>query len=414
MKEENEEVVKKEETTQERDFRKKLKKEIYYNYIIGFLTGFMLVIVISGIDKIVKTDDITPMETMDSQQKINLINRYLKESYVDKLDQDKIEEGMYKGMLYGVGDPYTSYFTKAEIAKFSEQMSGHYAGIGVMVELDTDSRLLTITNIFDGAPGAKAGLKIGDKIVKVNGEDVTLIPAETIIQKIKGKAGTKLKLSILRQTETLDIDLTRENVEIPTVKYKVLTNDIGYIQLLSFDEITISQFDNALKSLRDKKIKSLIIDLRNNPGGSLQTVIHRADAILPKGLIMYTENKNGKGERFESDDNALHMPLAVLVNENSASASEVLAGAIKAHGVGNLVGTKTFGKGVVQKILPLPDGSAIKVTVSKYYTPDKVCIQGIGIEPNYKVELPEELKGKPSLTDEEDIQLKKAIEVVGG
>jgi len=408
----NEEVNQSKEIEQKMIDAKKHKREIYYNYTIGFLSAILIMFTFNNINKIIVSHDVGVIKSDKVQQKLDVINDYLKEFYVDSVNDEKIEEGIYKGMLYGVGDPYTSYFTKSEIDKFTEQMSGHYAGIGVVVETDPDSRLLTITTVFEGAPGAKAGLLIGDKIIKVNEEDITLMPLESIIQKIKGEAGTKLTLSILRETESLDIELVREIVEIPTVKHRVLKGNIGYIQLVSFDQITISQFDEALKSLKKKKIKSLIIDVRNNPGGALETVISIADTILPKGLIMYTEERNGNGSKFESDERNLGMPLAVLVNENSASASEVLAGAIKAHKVGILVGTKTFGKGVVQKIFPLTDGSALKITISKYFTPDDVCIQGIGIEPNYTVELPKELKNKISLTDDEDVQLQKALELL--
>ncbi|OGO82773.1 MAG: hypothetical protein A2Y18_06105 [Clostridiales bacterium GWD2_32_19] len=391
---------------------KKIKKEAYYNYFIGFLSAILVMITFNNINKIIISYDADEVQSGKVQNKLNLIDKYLKEYYVDNVNNEKVEEGIYKGMLYGVGDPYTSYFTKNEIDKFTEQMSGQYAGIGVVVETDPETRLLTITTVFEGAPGAKAGLLIGDKIIKVNEEDITLMPVESVIQRIKGKAGTKLMLSVLRETESLDIELVRKLVEIPTVKYRVLKDNMGYIQIVSFDQITISQFDEALKSLKEKNIKSLIIDVRNNPGGALETVISIADTILPKGLIMYTEEKSGQGRTYESDERSLNMPLAVLVNENSASASEVLAGAIKAHKVGILVGTKTFGKGVVQKIFPLSDGSALKITISKYFTPDKVCIQGIGIEPNYTVELPKEIKNKISLTDKEDVQLQKAIELL--
>ncbi len=384
-------------------------------YFIGFLSAILIMIIINNISAIASGNGSSTMAIDNEKhiaQKIKTINRYLGENYVDALDEKKLEEGIYKGMLYGVGDPYTTYFTSEEIKKLKETMSGRYAGIGVVVKIDPKDRLITIVNVFEGAPGEKAGILTGDKIIKVDGEDITLKPVETVIQRIKGYPGTSIKLTLLRNAEEVEMDVMRENISIPTVKHKIIDGNIGYIQIISFDDITISQFNIALKELQDKKVKSLIIDLRNNPGGVLETVISIADTILPQGMIMYTEEKDGKGDKYTSDSKSLNMPIAVLVNGNSASASEVLAGAIKAHKVGVLIGTKTFGKGVVQKIFHLEDGSALKITISKYFTPDNVCIQGIGIEPDYVVELPKEIENKPSLTEKEDTQLQKAIEVL--
>lgn len=356
----------------------------------------------------------TGSSNLSSNQKINKILAYLDKYYVDKINEDSLEEGMYKGIVEGVGDPYTTYLNKKEFEDFQTETSGRYAGIGVVVSVDQIDQLITVVSPFEGSPGAKAGLLPGDKIIKVNDFEVTGDDLNEAVSMMKGPAGTKVKITIYRKSDlkTFEAEITRANIDYPTVSHKMLENQIGYIRIISFDEVTNKQFIAAYKDLNDKGQKGLIIDLRNNPGGLLSTVTKIADQLLPEGMIVYTEDKSGKKESYLSDANEIKVPLVLLVNENSASASEILSGAVKDHNKGKLVGTTTFGKGLVQSIYPLGDGSAIKITISKYYTPSGVCIQGIGIEPDYVVELSDELKAKLTLEEDEDIQLKKAIEVI--
>ncbi|WP_058486737.1 S41 family peptidase [Defluviitalea phaphyphila] len=352
--------------------------------------------------------------TIETNQKINKIMAYLNKYYVDTIDEEALEEGIYRGLVEGVGDPYTVYMDKEEFEDFKTETSGRYAGIGVVVSVDEKDNLITVVSPFEESPGAKAGILPGDKIIKVNDFEVTGDDLESAVSMMRGPAGTTVKLTVYRKSElkTFDVEITRENIDYPTVSHKMLEDNIGYIKISAFDEVTYDQFMTAYNDLKQQNQKGLIIDLRNNPGGLLSIVTKIADEILPEGLIVYTENKNGERDIYESDAKELEVPLVVLVNENSASASEILSGAIKDHGKGKLVGTTTFGKGLVQSIFPIGDGSAVKITISKYYTPSGVCIQGIGIEPDYVVELPDDLKNQLILEEDEDIQLKKAIEVI--
>ncbi|NLK98038.1 S41 family peptidase [Defluviitalea saccharophila] len=371
-------------------------------FINIFFFGFRIVMGMTG------------NSNLGMNQKVNKILAYLNKFYVDKIDEDSLEEGMYKGLVSGVGDPYTTYMSKEEFENFQTETSGRYAGIGVVVSVDQTDQLITVVSPFEGSPGAKAGLLPGDKIIKVNDFEVTGDDLNEAVSMMKGPAGTKVKLTVYRKSDfkTFEVEITRANIDYPTVSHRMLDNQIGYIKIVSFDEVTYNQFMTAYKDLNSKGQKGLIIDLRNNPGGLLSTVTKIADQLLPEGMIVYTEDKNGKKDTYLSDANEIKVPLVLLVNENSASASEILSGAIKDHNKGKLVGTTTFGKGLVQSIYPLGDGSAVKITISKYYTPSGVCIQGIGIEPDYVVELSDELKSKLTLEEDEDIQLKKAVEVI--
>jgi len=356
----------------------------------------------------------TGHSNLGMNQKVNKILAYLNRFYVDKIDEVALEEGMYKGLVAGVGDPYTTYMSKEEFEDFQTETTGRYAGIGVVVSVDQTDQLITVVSPFEGSPGAEAGLIPGDKIIKVNDFEVTGDDLNEAVSMMKGPAGTKVKLTVYRKSEfkTFDVEITRANIDYPKVSHKMLDGNIGYIKIVSFDEVTYDQFMTAYKDLTSKGQKGLIIDLRNNPGGLLSIVTKIADQLLPEGMIVYTEEKNGKKDTYLSDANEIKVPLVILVNQNSASASEILSGAVKDHNKGKLVGTTTFGKGLVQSIYPLGDGSAIKITISKYYTPSGVCIQGIGIEPDYVVELPDDLKSKLTLDEKEDIQLKKALEVI--
>lgn len=338
-----------------------------------------------------------------------LINAY----YLDEIDGQKVEDTMYTGMVAGLEDPYSVYYSKEELESMEESISGAYSGIGATLTQDPDTGELSVVSCFDGTPAQEAGLQPGDVITGWNGKSVEGIELSELVSKIKTDPEEQLTLEIERDGETLEVELTRREVQIPTVEYEMLDNQIGYIRLVEFDEVTADQFKEALEDLENQNMEKLIIDVRNNPGGVLQVVCDMLDQLLPEGLIVYTEDKNGNRKEYTSDEeHQFTKPLAVLANENSASASEIFAGAIQDYGIGTIVGTTTFGKGIVQRTFYLSDGTGVKLTVAKYYTPKGHDIHKKGITPDVEIELDEELKNQSSISHEEDNQLQKAIEVL--
>ena len=338
-----------------------------------------------------------------------LINAY----YLDEIDGQEVEDTMYTGMVAGLEDPYSVYYSKEELESMEESISGAYSGIGATLTQDPDTGELSVVSCFDGTPAQEAGLQPGDVITGWNGKSVEGIELSELVSKIKTDPEEQLTLEIERDGETLEVELTRREVQIPTVEYEMLDNQIGYIRLVEFDEVTADQFKEALEDLENQNMEKLIIDVRNNPGGVLQVVCDMLDQLLPEGMIVYTEDKNGNRKEYTSDEeHQFTKPLAVLANENSASASEIFAGAIQDYGIGTIVGTTTFGKGIVQRTFYLSDGTGVKLTVAKYYTPKGHDIHKKGITPDVEIELDEELKNQSSISHEEDNQLQKAIEVL--
>lgn len=338
-----------------------------------------------------------------------LINAY----YLDEIDGQEVEDTMYTGMVAGLEDLYSVYYSKEELESMEESISGAYSGIGATLTQDPDTGELSVVSCFDGTPAQEAGLQPGDVITGWNGKSVEGIELSELVSKIKTDPEEQLTLEIERDGETLEVELTRREVQIPTVEYEMLDNQIGYIRLVEFDEVTADQFKEALEDLENQNMEKLIIDVRNNPGGVLQVVCDMLDQLLPEGLIVYTEDKNGNRKEYTSDEeHQFTKPLAVLANENSASASEIFAGAIQDYGIGTIVGTTTFGKGIVQRTFYLSDGTGVKLTVAKYYTPKGHDIHKKGITPDVEIELDEELKNQSSISHEEDNQLQKAIEVL--
>ena len=338
-----------------------------------------------------------------------LINAY----YLDEIDGQKVEDTMYTGMVAGLEDPYSVYYSKEELESMEESISGAYSGIGATLTQDPDTGELSVVSCFDGTPAQEAGLQPGDVITGWNGKSVEGMELSELVSKIKTDPEEQLILEIERDGETLEVELTRREVQIPTVEYEMLDNQIGYIRLVEFDEVTADQFKEALEDLENQNMEKLIIDVRNNPGGVLQVVCDMLDQLLPEGLIVYTEDKNGNRKEYTSDEeHQFTKPLAVLANENSASASEIFAGAIQDYGIGTIVGTTTFGKGIVQRTFYLSDGTGVKLTVAKYYTPKGHDIHKKGITPDVEIVLDEELKNQSSISHEEDNQLQKAIEVL--
>ena len=305
--------------------------------------------------------------------------------YQDEVDDTELENGIYKGLLDAVGDPYTVYYTEEEIKELMEQTQGIYYGIGCYVGLDETTSCTKVVKAIPGTPAEEAGLRPDDIIYEVDGVSTYNKDLNSVVALIKGEEGTKVTLTIVRAGEPdyLYIDVERRKVESPTVEYEMLEDGMAYIQITEFDSVTVDQFADALATVKESDMEGLIIDLRANPGGSLDAVVDIAEMLLPEGLIVYTEDKYGNRQEYACDGKReFKYPLVLLVDGNSASASEILAGAVQDYGIGTLVGTTTFGKGIVQQVVNLSDGSAVKITVSSYYTPSGKNIQGTGIEPD--------------------------------
>ena len=330
-------------------------------------------------------------------------------------EDEEIQTALYRAYMDSLDDPYSCYYTEQEYDDMMESTNGTYYGIGVMVSQDPETNVLTAIRVFADSPGEKAGMLAGDIITAVDGMDISEMDINTIVTYIKGERGTETVLSIYRPSteEKLELTAIRDKIEVPTIESEMLDNNIGYVQVIEFDGVTDKQFSERVDALKAEGMQGLIIDLRDNPGGLLDVVLNMLDFMLPEGRLLYTEDKNGEGETFYSDaEHYFDLPLVLLVNENSASASEVFTGAIKDYGTGTIVGTQTFGKGIVQSIFPLTDGSAIKLTVSRYFTPSGVCIHGEGITPDIIVELDEELLAQGVIEREDDTQLQTAIQAV--
>lgn len=382
-------------------------------FLPGFLTGAFVMLIVAicvgfGINA-VKTE--TGSKTTISSEvsgKLDFLKDVIDLKYLEKTDEKTLEENIYKGLLQGLNDPYSVYYTKDEYDALKEETSGSYCGIGALVSQNADTGVITAINVFKGSPAEKAGMKNGDIIFKVEDKEVTGEDLNNVVAKMKGEKDTKVKINVYRTSEKeyIDLEVTRDKVDVPTVEHKMLdkSKGIGYIQITQFEEVTYDQFKEALDDLKKRGMKSVIFDLRNNPGGLYDTVCEMLDDLLPEGTLVYTKDKDGNKQEKKSDANFLDMPMVVLQNENSASASEIFAGAIQDFGAGKIVGTQSFGKGIVQSIIPLSDGSAVKLTVEKYYTPKGFNIHGKGITPDVKVEISKDGK--------KDNQLQKAIEVI--
>ncbi len=367
-----------------------------------------------------------------------LVDRYF--LFEEDVDLEQMEAGIYKGLLAGLSDPYTVYYTEEEYEALTEETEGVYCGIGVLVSQNISSGLITALRVFQGSPAEEAGMKKGDILYKVAGEEVSEYELDVLVQqKIRGAEGTYVDLTVIRDGEEVELHIQRRIVEVTTVESQMLEDQTGYIQVTQFELVTGDQFKEAVDSLNKQGMERLIIDLRDNPGGILDAVVEMAAYILPEdqleGTIVATSDKNGKGDRYYSqdgkirfesdlglpdprypkkDEHELNIPIVVLINGNSASASEVLAGALRDYGRAKLVGTTSFGKGIVQSLVQLEDGSAVKMTVSHYYTPGGVDLHMKGLEPDVEVmlEVPEDLKGAFEIPIERDNQVQKALEVL--
>lgn len=405
------------------------------NFLMGFLSGLfgavLLFLVVGGtyffvLDTPEKNSaaksDITSSENEENNpydfiiQKLSVLQKLVDTYYLDEVDEEALENGIYRGFINSLGDPYSTYFTKDEYKSLIESSTGVYHGIGAVVSQDMKTGIITIVKPYKDSPAYKAGLLPDDILYKVEGEEVTGKDLSEVVSKMKGKEGTKVNITIIREgvDEPIDFTIVRQKINIPTIEHKMLDDDIGYIQILEFDEITISQFYSAVDELEKMGMKALVVDVRDNPGGLMEAVVNILDRFLPKGkLVVYTEDKYKKRENEKTTNpDRFEKPLAVLINGKSASASEIFAGAIQDYGIGTIVGTTSYGKGIVQKVIPLTDGTAVKLTISKYFTPKGCNIHGIGIVPDVEVELADELKQMVTIPFDEDNQLQKAIEIL--
>lgn len=357
-------------------------------------------------DVYIQSDAVTDESGIGSEveAKLNAIDSVLDSFYFEEVDDEKAKDSIYKAYLSSYGDKYTVYYTAGEYKKLTETTNGTFSGIGAVCQISSEGGILLV-DVYESGAGYKAGLRSGDRIIQVDGTDVTDMDLSSAVALVKGEKGTQVGLKIVRDGATSDYTVVRDEIEVQTVNYAITEDNIGYISVSQFENVTAKQFKAAIEDLKSEGAKGIIIDIRNNPGGLLTTVISMLKDILPNGLIVYTEDKDGNRKEYSDNDNEeLDMPLAVLVNGNSASASEIFAGAIQDYGKGVIVGTQTFGKGIVQTVKPLTDGSAIKFTIAKYFTPKGQDIHGKGVTPDVVVEYDKDA--------DEDTQISAALESV--
>ena len=385
--------------------RKKKSQGFASGMIIGAVSAFMAVILlilsvaavciakgylhigVNG-DVYIQSDAVTDSDGIGSEVegKLNAIDSVLESFYFGDVDDETAKDNIYKAYLSSYGDKYTMYYTADEYKALKESTNGKFYGIGAVCQLSGEGGVLLV-DVYDNGAGYQAGLRSGDRVVNVDGRDITGMELSSAVALIKGDKGTSVTLEVIRGTERLTFSAVRDAVEAKTVSYTLLDNNIGYLSISQFEEVTTKQFKAAVEDLQSQGMKGLVIDIRNNPGGLLDTVVGMLKYMLPDGLIVYTEDKQGNRKEYKGQDNdEFNLPLAVIVNGNSASASEIFAGAIQDYGKGTIIGTQTYGKGIVQTVKPLTDGSAIKFTIAKYFTPKGQDIHGKGVTPDMVVE----------------------------
>lgn len=325
----------------------------------------------------------------DVQTKMELLDQLIDSYYIGDKDSDDLTEGLYKGYIAGLDDPYSVYYDEGETEALEESTSGEYSGVGAVLTEDADTGIVTILQVYSDSPAEEAGLKDGDILYKVGDTEVTGVDLNNVVSQIKGEEGTTVELTVLRGDDAKEITVTatRRKIEAVTVTHEMKEDNIGYIQVTEFDSVTADQYQEALEDLEDQGMEGLVVDLRNNPGGNLDTVVDILDQMLPKCTVVSMKDKNGEETEYTSDEeHQFTKPLAVLVNGNSASASEIYAGAIQDCDAGEIIGTQTYGKGVVQQIFDLKDGTSVKLTIAEYFTAGGRSINGKGITPDVEVE----------------------------
>lgn len=353
--------------------------------------------------------------TLDDNSKASVVKQYIDKYFMEEADEDEIIEGMYKGMLQSLEDPYSVYYNKEEFASFKQSSAGKYTGIGVVVRENVNTNEIVAIRIYANSPAEEAGMKVGDVIVAVDGENVRDKTTEELVDRIKGEEGSKVIVDVEREGQEIELEITRKVVEVDMVTYEMLEDNIGYIFIDQFSGLAAEQTKEAAENLLEQGMTKLIVDIRDNPGGDLECVRDIVNLFIEKDkLVLYSQTKDGKKKNYYTKNDALieDMPLCVLVNENSASASEVFAGNMKCYDRGDIVGTTTFGKGIMQSIFSLGDGTGLKLTIGKYYLPDDSNIHKTGIEPDYKVEIPDDIENIWTLEHSQDPQLSKAVEIL--
>lgn len=359
-----------------------------------------------------QTDD-SRLLTQPVESKIERLADVIDQLYYEDVDKEDLVEGLYKGLLEGVGDPYTAYYTPEEYKELMISATSSLSGIGIVMQQDPDTMQVSVNYVYEGSPAEKAGILAGDLIVQAEDVMATSMELSEFATHIRGDEGTTVHLKLYRYGKGyLELDVERAIIDVPTLKGEMLDDGIGYIRIAEFGEKTAEEFADAVSELEAQGMTAMIVDLRNNPGGMVDSVTKLLDQILPEGVVVWTEDKNGNKKEYTSDAACLDYPMAVLINENSASSSEIFAGAIRDYDYGTLIGTKTFGKGIVQSIRRLADGSAIKLTTSRYFTPNGQNIHGEGIEPDIELEYEYFDQDATEYDMMDDNQILKAIEVL--
>lgn len=392
---------------------KDYSKSIFIKSIV--LTILLTTVIVSMVTIIImnKNEHTSLLNRINS--KLSSIEQIIDKDYLGEINENKIFDETVKGYVDGLNDEYSQYFTKEELEKYkTDNIEGQFVGIGVYIIQDTEKNAIRVLAPIKGSPAEKAGILAGDYIVKVDDQAYTGEQITEATNKMKGKEGTKVKIQIIRDEKNLDFEVERANVRVNPVEADIYEENIGYLKISSFDQGSGSEVTKKVEELKEKNIKSLMIDLRNNGGGIVDEAIEIADLFTNKdSTLLITKDKHGNENISKAKkDKVIEVPIIVLTNENTASASEILAGALKDNNVAKIVGTTTFGKGVIQELLTMKDGTGLKLTTNEYYTPNRNKINKVGIEPDEKIELPEEYKNILSIPKEVDTQLNKAIELL--
>ncbi len=388
-------------------------------FIRGVIVGVcslmaILLVIVIGIAIHTLTHGLGGTFTSDVESKVAFIEALIREYYYKDVDDETMTEGIYAGIVDSLGDDYSAYYTPEEYQDEMVDTTGNYGGIGASLQKDPDTGMVEVVRIFDGVPAVKAGLKQGDILISADGNIGQELDLDVFVHYIRGEEGSTVEIVYERDGEQNTVNIVRELISIPTIDHRMLKDDIGYIEISEFNLSTGDDFKAALEDLQSQDMKALIVDLRSNPGGLVDTCTDILDMILPEGTTVYMEEKDGDRTTYKSDAaNYIDIPIAVLINDYSASASEIFAGAIRDFHYGTLIGTKSYGKGVVQVTLPLNDGSAVKITIAQYFTPSGECIDGVGITPDVEIEY--EYSGDEDADEYDyysDNQVNKAIEIL--
>ena len=402
--------------TEQDSVKKEKKKHPFRN---GFLSGVAVCLVIALMVVIVKETMLhstvgSGFMTKHGVEKVNLLSDVIDQYYYKDITDEEKMEGIYKGLMSSTNDKYTDYYSPKEFKDLMVTMEGNYGGIGATLSQDKVTKEVSVVEVYEGSPAARAGLERGDIVISVDGHLGTDESLDDFVQRIRGEEGTSIEMVYKRDDQEHTIEITREEVIVPSVSHRMLDDKIGYIRISSFVNGTQKDFEDALADLQSQGMQGIVFDMRDNGGGMVDSVVAILDDILPAGTVVYTMDKSGKREDYTSDDaKKIDIPVTVLVNENTASAAEIFTGAIRDFNYGTIIGTNTFGKGIVQSTVPLSDGSAVKITVATYYTPSGECIHEKGIKPDIELEFSYADENPTEYDELKDNQVQKAMEVLG-